>query len=63
MLQISPELEGSKKIHETLKVMEDQIFRIKEVMDKLARMTTAETRKYTTLRDYEIIDLAASKRE
>ncbi|HNY64347.1 MAG TPA: response regulator [Deltaproteobacteria bacterium] len=63
MLQISPELEGNKKVLETLKVMEDQIFRIKEVMDKLARTTTAETRKYTTLRDYEIIDLAASKRE
>jgi YesN/AraC family two-component response regulator len=63
MLQIAPELEGSEKIHDTLKVMEDQIFRIKEVMDKLARMTTAETRKYTTLRDYEIIDLTASKRD
>lgn len=63
MLQISPELEGNKKIHETLTVMEDQIFRIKEVMDKLAHMTTAETKKYTTLRDYEIIDLTASKRD
>jgi YesN/AraC family two-component response regulator len=61
MLQISPELEKSEKIQNTLKVMEDQIFRIKEVMDKLARMTTAETKKYTTLRDYEIIDLTASK--
>jgi len=63
MLQISPELEGNKKIHETLTVMEDQIYRIKEVMDKLAHMTTAETKKYTTLRDYEIIDLTASKRD
>lgn len=63
MLQISPELEGNEKIHETLTVMEDQIFRIKEVMDKLAHMTTAETKKYTTLRDYEIIDLTASKRD
>jgi len=63
MLQISPELDGNKKIHETLTVMEDQIFRIKEVMDKLAHMTTAETKKYTTLRDYEIIDLTASKRD
>jgi DNA-binding response OmpR family regulator len=63
MLQISPELEDNKRLHDTLKVMEDQIFRIKEVMDKLARMTTTETKKYTTLRDYEIIDLTASKRD
>jgi len=61
MLQISSELEGKDKVHKTLKIMEEQIFKIKDVMDKLARLTTAETRKYTALRDYEIIDLTTQK--
>ncbi len=61
MLQISPDLEEKTKVQKTLKVMEDQIFKIKEVMDKLARLTTAETKKYAALRDYEIIDLTAHK--
>ena len=33
MLQILPELEKNEKVHKTFKVMEEQIFRIKEVMD------------------------------
>lgn len=61
MLQISSDLEGNLKVQKTLKVMEDQIFKINEVMDKLARLTTAETKKYTALRDYEIIDLTTNK--
>jgi len=61
MLQILPELERNEKVQNTFKVMEEQIFRIKEVMDKLAKLTTAETRKYTALRDYEIIDLTNAK--
>lgn len=61
MLQISPDLQHNGRVQETLKVMEDQIFRIKDVMDKLATLTTAETRKYTALRDYEIIDLTTAK--
>ncbi|MRR14097.1 response regulator [archaeon] len=61
MLQISPDLKEKQKILSTLKVMEDQIFKIKEVMDKLARLTTAETKKYTSLKDYEIIDLTTHK--
>lgn len=61
MLQLSPELEGREKVQRTLRVMEEQIFKIKDVMDKLARLTTAETRKYTALRDYEIIDLTTQK--
>lgn len=61
MLQISPEMETNGKIQNTLKVMEDQIFQIKDVMDKLAKLTTAETRKYMGLRDYEIIDLTSGK--
>ena len=63
MLQLAPELEKSRKVQQTLKVMEEQIFKIKEVMDKLAKLTTAETRKYTTLRDYEIIDLTSPKKQ
>ena len=62
MLQLAPELEKNHKVQQTLKVMEEQIFKIKEVMDKLAKLTTAETKKYTTLRDYEIIDLASPKK-
>jgi YesN/AraC family two-component response regulator len=62
MLQLAPELEKSRKVQQTLKVMEEQIFKIKEVMDKLAKLTTAETRKYTTLRDYEIIDLTSPRK-
>ncbi|HHO76931.1 MAG TPA: response regulator [Deltaproteobacteria bacterium] len=60
MLQILPDLEKNKKIQKTFKTMEEQIFRIKEVMDKLAKLTTAETKKYTALRDYEIIDLTSA---
>lgn len=61
MLQLAPDLEKNRRVQQTLKVMEEQIFKIKEVMDKLAKLTTAETRKYTTLRDYEIIDLTVPK--
>lgn len=61
MLQMVPDLEKDDRVRQTLKVMEEQIFRIKEVMDKLAKLTTAETRKYTALRDYEIIDLTMPK--
>jgi len=61
MLQMAPDLEKNDRVQKTLKVMEEQIFRIKEVMDKLAKLTAAETRKYTTLRDYEIIDLTMPK--
>jgi hypothetical protein len=41
--------------------MEKQIFIIKDVMEKLARLTSAETRKYTSFSDYEIIDLSEEK--
>ncbi|MGC9323993.1 MAG: response regulator [Desulfomonilia bacterium] len=61
MLQLNPDLEGSEKVQTTLKVMEEQIFKIKEVMDKLAKITRAQTTEYTTIRDYEIIDLTSEK--
>jgi YesN/AraC family two-component response regulator len=57
ILQLIPDLENQTKIQETLKVMETQIFRIKKVMDRLAKLTNAETRRYPALRDFEIIDL------
>ena len=57
MLELSPELERNTKIQETLHVMETQIFTIKKVMDKLASLTDADTKRYPVLRDYEIIDL------
>jgi YesN/AraC family two-component response regulator len=59
MLELSPELERNTKIQETLHVMETQIFTIKKVMDKLASLTNADTKRYPALRDYEIIDLTS----
>ena len=59
MLELSPELERNTKIQEILHVMETQIFTIKKVMDKLARLTNADTKRYPALRDYEIIDLTS----
>jgi YesN/AraC family two-component response regulator len=59
MLELSPELERNTKIQETLHVMERQIFTIKKVMDKLASLTNADTKRYPALRDYEIIDLTS----
>ncbi|HPI91565.1 MAG TPA: response regulator [Deltaproteobacteria bacterium] len=61
MLQLNPELENKVKILETLDVMEAQIFAIKKVMDKLANLTNAETKRYPALRDYEIIDLTSEE--
>ena len=57
MLELNPELESNAKIQEILHVMENQIFAIKKVMEKLAGLTDADTKKYPALRDYEIIDL------
>ncbi len=45
------------KVKKTLETIEKQIFSIKEVMEKLAKLTNAETRKYTSFSDYEIINL------
>jgi len=57
MLELNPELESNAKIQEILHVMENQIFAIKKVMEKLAGLTNADTKRYPALRDYEIIDL------
>jgi len=57
MLELNPELESNAKIQEILHVMENQIFAIKKVMEKLAGLTNADTNRYPALRDYEIIDL------
>jgi YesN/AraC family two-component response regulator len=59
ILQLIPDLENQTKVQETLKVMETQIFRIKKVMDRLAKLTNAETKRYPALRDFEIIDLTS----
>ena len=61
MLQIMPALEKNQKVQNTFGIIEDQVFKIKEVLEKLAKLTSAETRKYTGLRDYEIIDLTENK--
>lgn len=61
MLQLTPEFENLSKAQETLQVMETQIFRIKKVMERLARLTNAETKRYPALRDFEIIDLTSEE--
>ncbi|MGO9147417.1 MAG: response regulator [Desulfomonilia bacterium] len=61
MLELNPELESKAKIQEILHVMENQIFIIKKVMEKLAGLTNADTKRYPALRDYEIIDLPSEE--
>lgn len=61
MLELNPELESNAKIQEILHVMENQIFTIKKVMEKLAGLTNADTKRYPALRDYEIIDLPSEE--
>ncbi len=61
MLELNPELESKAKIQEILHVMENQIFTIKKVMEKLAGLTNADTKRYPALRDYEIIDLPSEE--
>ncbi|MCU0575920.1 MAG: response regulator [Desulfobacterota bacterium] len=61
ILQLNPEMESNTKVQETLSVMEAQIFAIKKVMEKLAGLTNAETKRYPVLRDYEIIDLTSEE--
>ena len=61
MLQISPNQDQNEPLMKALKSMENQIFKIKEVMDKLAKLTKAETKKYSSLSDYEMIDLPNGK--
>ena len=61
MLQLSPELENLPKTQDTLRVMETQIFMIKKVMEKLARLAKADTKRYPLFRDYEIIDLTSEE--
>jgi len=62
MLQLSQEFSSASKAQKALEVMEKQIFEIKDVMEKLARLTTAETIKYTSLTDYEMIDLSGGNK-
>jgi YesN/AraC family two-component response regulator len=61
ILQLNPEMESNKKVQETLSVMEAQIFAIKKVMEKLAGLTNAETKRYPVLRDYEVIDMTSEE--
>jgi hypothetical protein len=41
--------------------METQIFMIKKVMERLARLAKADTKRYPLYRDYEIIDLTSEE--
>jgi DNA-binding NtrC family response regulator len=58
ILQMTLKEVDNSKVDRILESIEKQIFIIKEVMEKLARLTNAETRKYTSFSDYEIIDLS-----
>lgn len=57
LLQLTPELEQVPKIQNVLNTMEAQIFKVRDVMRKLASLDNAETRKYTSLENFEMIDL------
>ncbi len=61
ILQLKPELANNSSIQDSLSTMEKQIFRIKKVMEKLAKLTTAETKRYSSLTDYEVIDITGGK--
>jgi len=61
ILRLKPELAGNPSIKESLSTMEKQIFSIKKVMEKLAKLTTAETKRYASLTDYEVIDITGGK--
>ncbi len=58
ILQMSPDVEDIPKIQQILQTMETQIFKIKEVMEKLTSISSAETKKYTTMKNYEMIDIS-----
>ncbi|OPZ61133.1 MAG: Nitrogen assimilation regulatory protein [Deltaproteobacteria bacterium ADurb.Bin510] len=57
LLQLAPELESVPKIQSILETMEAQIFKVRDVMRKLTSLDSAETRKYASLENYEMIDL------
>lgn len=57
LLQLAPELEEQPKLQAVLETMEEQIFKIRDVMRRLAGLDTAETSKYTSLENFEMIDL------
>ena len=57
LLQLAPELEDQPKLQAVLGTMEEQIFKIRDVMRRLAGLDAAETSKYTSLENFEMIDL------
>ncbi|HOJ12872.1 MAG TPA: response regulator [Deltaproteobacteria bacterium] len=58
MLQLKDGVGTRPDVRETLRLMEEQVFVIKRVMEKLANLTIAHTKKYPALMGCEIIDLA-----
>ncbi|HPC46906.1 MAG TPA: hypothetical protein PLW83_02595, partial [Deltaproteobacteria bacterium] len=56
MLQIRPGM--GDDVQRILRTMEEQVFAIKSVMERLANLTTAHTKRYPALVNCEIIDLA-----
>jgi signal transduction histidine kinase len=57
LLQLAPELENVPKVQNILETMEAQIFKVRDVMLRLTSLDNAETRKYASLENYEMIDL------
>jgi CheY-like chemotaxis protein len=58
MLQLSQDFPDGSKAKKALATMEEHIFKIKDVMEKLAGLATTGTEKYTSLTNYEVIDLS-----
>lgn len=61
LLQMAPQLDEAPGLQKTLGTMEQQIFKVKDVMDKLSRLSKAESKPYTSLRDYEMIDITGEE--
>lgn len=57
ILQLCPEVTKVGKIKDTLGVMEDQIFKIKEVMERLANFSRTDTDKSWSIKDKELSDI------
>lgn len=57
ILQLCPEVTKVGKTKDTLGVMEDQIFKIKEVMERLANFSRTDTDKSWSIKDKELSDI------
>jgi YesN/AraC family two-component response regulator len=63
MLELKGGLSNRPDIQDILRVMEDQVSTIRKVMERLANLSMAHTKKYPALIGCEIIDLAREDRD